>query len=78
MTRGAICLTVLLCLYFFQMWSQLLLKRDLLTNYSIQVFAVGVFGQIILIVRIIARSIWDDMPYRQLLGNDHKVKHKEE
>lgn len=63
---------------FFSNVSQLLLKRDLLTNYSIQVFTVSVFGQIILIVRIIAKSIWDDMPYRNMLGSDHKMKHKDE
>jgi hypothetical protein len=71
------CFIFLVCITFFQMWSQLAFQRDLLTGYELEVLSVSVFGQIIAVVIIIAKSIWDDKPYSNMLGSDHKRVHRE-
>jgi hypothetical protein len=70
------CFDFLVCVVFFQIWAQLFFHRDLLTGYALQVLIVGVFGQIIAIVGIIAKSIWDDKPYSDHLGMDYLQRHK--
>jgi uncharacterized membrane protein len=70
------CFIFLVCVVYFQIWSQLLLRRDLLTGYELQILSVAVFGQIIAIVGIITKSIWDDKIYSGLLDKDHSRKHR--
>lgn len=50
---------------------------SLFNQYELEVLSVAIFGQFIGIVAIIAKSLWDEGPFSDLLKADWKEKHKE-
>lgn len=72
------CFIFLILIVLSQMASQVFIKRDLLTGYELQILSVAVFGQIIAIIGIITKSIWDDRVYSGVLGKDHAHKHEKD
>lgn len=62
----------LIAITFLSMLTKIILGIELLSNSEFQVLSVAVFGQIISVVIIIAKSIWDDKPYKDILKDDHE------
>lgn len=59
-------------------WAKLFINSnlDLVNSNTLQIIAVSVFVQILGIVALIAKAIWDDRNYRSVLFHDHQRKHQ--
>lgn len=51
-------------------------QYSLFANYELEVLSVSVFGQIVGIVAIIAKSLWDETPFTKMFEKDYDEKHK--
>lgn len=43
---------------------------EILGNGDLKVLAVAVFEQIISVIIVIMKSLWDDNPYKEIIGQD--------
>lgn len=70
----------LITMVIFQAYIKLHIKQslDLFPDYEFQIISAGVFAEVIGVVNIIAKSIWNDETYKDSLLYDHKSKHKED
>ncbi len=50
----------------------------LIGELELNVLSVAVFGQLIGVVTVIAKSLWDETPLKDMLKTDWKDKHKDE
>lgn len=49
---------------------------SLFNQFELEVLSVSVFGQLVGIVAIIAKSLWDESPFAKMLEKDYDETHK--
>lgn len=73
MTSSRATLCFLIGLITLQVLYRILVDNNgtLLNGYELEIFSVGVFGQVIGLIYIIAKRLWDDSVYKDHLGKKH-------
>lgn len=73
-TSSAVSLIILLILIVLQAVARLVKGPafSLLAGYEFEVLSVSIFGQLVGIVAIIAKALWDETPFKDLLLEQYK------
>ncbi len=48
----------------------------ILNGYELEILSVAIFGQIVAIIHLITKSLWNEEPFKEILKEDHKNNHK--
>lgn len=48
---------------------------SLLSGFELEILSVSIFGQIISVIALITRSLWDERPLKEIYRKDHENKH---
>lgn len=50
---------------------------SLFGQYELEVLSISVFGQLVGIIAIIAKSLWDEAPFSEMLKTEYLQKHRD-
>lgn len=60
-----------------QAWSRIVFGANfsLFSGFELEILSVSIFSQLIGVVALITKSLWDDRPIKDILKSDHEHKH---